>query len=386
MNKIFNLDGELVNSDEKYALMDNPLDHWCGMPKFDACGVDCYARIEFKVKKTDQESIDNIAKWSEQSITDKTKSIWYPKLVIGDFYKTNVYDSAPENKQPIYPIYIVSKSRFENRITSNILIKNGVKHYMVVEQSQYDDYNSRVDHDFVTVLVLDQSYLDNYDTCDDLGNTRSKGPGAARNFAWDHSIKLGAKRHWVLDDNFENFYRYYEDKRIVTHTGAIFQAMESHADQYENVAISGPNYMAFAKPIDGMLPFVCNTRIYSCLLIKNDIDYRWRGRYNEDTDICLRVLKDGLCTIQYNAFLSGKITTQRVSGGNTEEFYEKEGTLPKSQMIADLHPDIAVVKWRFRRWHHEVDYSGFKKNRLIRIGDAPTEPNEFGMFIRNIDV
>ena len=50
-------------------------------------------------------------------------------------------------------------------------------------------------------------------------------------------------------------------------------------------------------------PFKANTRIYSCILIDNALPFRWRGRYNEDTDLSLRVLKAGLCTIQFNAFL-----------------------------------------------------------------------------------
>ena len=84
----------------------------------------------------------------------------------------------------------------------------------------------------------------------------------------------------------------------------------------------------------------------------------------------MRVLKDGLCTIQFNAFLCGKVTTQRMKGGNTKEFYADEGTLPKSQMLADLHPDVCKVVWRFNRWHHHVDYRPFKKNRLIRKDGA----------------
>jgi hypothetical protein len=122
---------------------------------------------------------------------------------------------------------------------------------------------------------------------------------------------------------------------------------------------------------------VKNTRIYSTLLISNDCKHRWRGRYNEDTDICLRVLKDGDCTIQFNAFLQGKSATQTVKGGNTEEFYHKEGTLDKStwrdgqlnatgtvnksQMLVDMHPDVAKVVWRYGRWHHYVDYTIFQK-------------------------
>jgi hypothetical protein len=124
---------------------------------------------------------------------------------------------------------------------------------------------------------------------------------------------------------------------------------------------------------------VANTRIYSCLLIENAAPYRWRGRYNEDTDLSLRVLKDGLCTIQFNAFLCGKVTTQRMKGGNTKEFYQDEGTLPKSQMLADLHPDVAEVVWRFKRWHHHVDYRPFKKNALIRTVDVPDGINDYGI-------
>tara|TARA_R110000850_G_scaffold204397_3_gene330605 strand:- start:304 stop:654 length:351 start_codon:yes stop_codon:yes gene_type:complete len=109
--------------------------------------------------------------------------------------------------------------------------------------------------------------------------------------------------------------------------------------------------------------------------------YRWRGRYNEDTDLSLRVLKDGHCTVQFNAFLQEKQTTQLIKGGNTEEFYAKEGTLPKSQMLADLHPDVATVVWKFSRWHHDVNYFPFKKNLLKKIDGLkiPTGINNYGM-------
>jgi hypothetical protein len=55
-----------------------------------------------------------------------------------------------------------------------------------------------------------------------------------------------------------------------------------------------------------------------------------------------------------------------MKGGNTDDFYAIEGTLAKSQMLADLHPDVASVVWRFNRWHHHVDYRPFKQNKLIR--------------------
>lgn len=281
--------------------------------------------------------------------------------------------------QPRYPVYIVSKGRWKNRLTSRALDTMGVPYKMIVEESQLFHYQAEIGRE--RCLVLPQKYLDEYDTCDDLGDSKSKGPGAARNFAWDHAIDSGAEKHWVMDDNLDAFHRLNRNMKRESDTPAVFAAMEDFVDRYENVPIAGPNYYNFVKATDGVPPFILNTRIYSCLLIQNDAPYRWRGRYNEDTDLSLRVLKDGLCTIQFNAFLQGKVTTQRMTGGNTEEFYADEGTKAKSEMLANLHPDVASVVWRFNRWHHYVDYKPFKKNRLKRKAniDIPQGINNYGM-------
>tara|TARA_B100001245_G_C22710497_1_gene345744 strand:- start:199 stop:708 length:510 start_codon:yes stop_codon:yes gene_type:complete len=157
--------------------------------------------------------------------------------------------------------------------------------------------------------------------------------------------------------------------------------MEDFVTRYDNIALSAPNYYSFAKADSKLPPFVLNTRIYSCLFIRNDIPYRWRGRYNEDTDLSLRVLKDGWVTLQFNAFLQGKVTTQRMNGGNHEQFYSKDGTYLKSKMLKDMHSDVTKVVWKFNRHHHHVDYSGFKKNKLRIKKDIVIEKgnNEYGM-------
>lgn len=262
------------------------------------------------------------------------------------------------------PIYIVSKGRWESRLTSKVLEKIGIPYSIIVEEAEYDKYASVIDTN--KILVLPKKYLDEYNTFDALGDTRSKGPGAARNFAWEHSISKGFERHWVMDDNLDDFHRLNRNMKVPVRTDATFKASEDFVNRYENVAIAGFNYYSFCKTTDAVPPFVLNTRVYSCLLIKNDIPYRWRGRYNEDTDLCLRVLKDGWCTVLFNAFLCGKVTTQRMAGGNTQEFYSREGTYPKSKMLEDMHPDVAKVVWKFNRWHHFVDYKHFKDNKLIR--------------------
>jgi hypothetical protein len=280
---------------------------------------------------------------------------------------------------PEYPIYIVSKGRWESRLTSKALERINVPYKIIVEEQEKDLYASVISE--AKILVLPKNYLQEYETCDELGDTKGVGPGAARNFAWQHSIEMGAKRHWVMDDNIASFNRLNRNLMCKVSSGTIFRASEDFVDRYENVAIAGFNYDFFAKAKEQIPPFVLNTRIYSLLLIKNDLPFRWRGRYNEDTDLSLRVLKAGMCTVQFNAFLQEKATTQTLKGGNTDEFYAKEGTLPKSQMIADLHPDVAKVVWRFNRWHHHVDYRAFKKNKLQRIKNIciPDVVNNFGM-------
>lgn len=285
---------------------------------------------------------------------------------------------------PNYPIYIVSKGRWESRLTSKVLEKMNVSYFIIIEQQEYDKYASVIHPD--KILILPQQYLDNYDTFDNLGFSKSKGPGSARNFAWDHSISQGAKWHWVMDDNIASFQRLNRNLMVKVTTGAIFKATEDFVDRYENLAIAGFNYDFFCQSKEKHPPYILNTRIYSCLLIRNDIPYRWRGRYNEDTDLSLRALKDGWCTIQFNAFIQEKAQTQTMKGGNSDEFYFKEGTMPKSQMLADMHPDVAKVVWRFNRWHHHVDYRAFKKNRLIFKPNLiiPNVINNYGMVLTKI--
>ncbi len=263
---------------------------------------------------------------------------------------------------PRYPIYIVSKGRWESRLTAKALDALGLPYYMVVEPQEYDLYAAKVGTE--RLLALPSEYQHHYDTCDLNGPDRV-GAGAPRNCAWDHAqFVLKAHRHWVLDDNIASFNRLNRNLMVKVTNGAIFAAAEDFVDRYLNVGLAGFNYDFFAKAKEQLPPYVMNTRIYSCLLVNNGLPMRWRGRYNEDTDLSLRVLKMGMCTVQFNAFLQEKATTQTMKGGNTDEFYAKEGTLPKSEMIARLHPDVAKVVWRFNRWHHHVDYRAFKKNAL----------------------
>lgn len=291
------------------------------------------------------------------------------------------------NDKPQFPLYIPSKGRYEQRKTADYLDYMQVPYKLVIEEQEYKKYLHYVDA--TKLLVLDKKFQDEYDTCDDLGSSKSKGPGAARNFAWEHSISEGFSHHWVMDDNINSFRRFNKNTRIKIKSGVCFKVMEDFVLRYKNIAMSGPNYMFFVIDQAGADygPFTINTRIYSCNLIRNDVPYRWRGRYNEDTILSLDMLKAGWCTVQFNVFLQEKANTQTLKGGNTKEFYEKEGTLPKSKMLVAVHPDCSELKLKYGRWHHMVNYRKFKKeNKLLRVDgyNHQNKENEYGIKLNKL--
>lgn len=266
---------------------------------------------------------------------------------------------------PQFPVYIVSKGRAKTRHTARALEAMSVPYFIVIERQELDEYASVIDRE--KILILDPSYQAGYDTCDRLGETKGKGPGPARNFAWAHSLHvMKSAWHWVMDDNIQKFSRLHNNLKVKLSDGTCFRVMEDFCLRYTNVAMAGPNYLFFAKQNQKLPPLITNTRIYSCNLIRNDVPFRWRCRYNEDTDLSLRMLKRGWVTVQFNAFLQAKMQTQAVKGGNTDEFYAKEGTEAKSRMLVAMHPDCARLKFKFGRIHHQVDYKRFAGNVLKR--------------------
>jgi len=270
-----------------------------------------------------------------------------------------------------YPIYVISKGRWESRLTSKALERMKAEYRIVVEPQEYENYAKYIDKK--KILVLPFSNL-------------GQGSIPARNWVWEHSISEKSKKHWILDDNIYDFYRLNKNKRHIVQTPVIFRCCEDFTERYENVPISGMNYRFFVVATEKYPPFYVNTRVYSCILIDNSIKHRWRGRYNEDTDLCLRVLKDGFCTILFNAFLIEKAATMRLKGGNTDELYAGDGRLKMAQSLQEQHPDICTITWKFNRWQHQVNYDVFKKNKLIRRKDFVLKNviNNYGMQLKEI--
>jgi len=239
--------------------------------------------------------------------------------------------------KPDYPVYILSKGRADNCLTAKFMVEDKCDFYLVVEVQEYEDYKRNFPDSNILVLPPE-----------------STGGGAipVRNWIWKHSESLGFKKHWEFDDNIRNIGRLHRGKRIRCNANIGIKVVEDFTDRYTNIAISGFNYQMFVMN-DTQKPFVKNCHVYSGMLIDNSIPYKWRLKYNADTDLCLQVLTNNLCTVQFNAFYIDKQATMTMKGGNTDR-YKENGRYQMARTLEEIWPDHVETKWRFGRAQHVI--------------------------------
>lgn len=273
---------------------------------------------------------------------------------------------------PRYPVYIPSKGRADRCLTARFLVQDGVPFKIVVEHTEYDEYAAIHGEDKLLALPFA-----------DLG----LGAVPARNWIKDHAIEHGHERHWQLDDNMNGVRRrIWNGKRVPCSSGVAFAVVEDFTDRYQNIALTGLNYHFFLKAGGDLPPIYKNCRIYSCTLVNNAIPYRWRGHYNDDTDMCLQVLSGGWCTVLVNAFMVVKINTMAMKGGMTPK-YLGDGRLKMARSLERVWPGVVDIHRRFQRPQHRVKnhWRYFDTPLILKEGiERPTEPNEYGLHLTQL--
>lgn len=253
-----------------------------------------------------------------------------------------------------YPIYVISKGRADlTAHTARFLQRDQVSFKLVIESQEQEDYEKRFGKE--NILILPFSNL-------------GQGSIPARNWVWEHSKSQGHKRHWILDDNIDGMVKRIGKKRIKCNSQQGFESVEAFVDQFSNIAIAGINYRFFG--IYNKKSFYLNSRAYSCMLIFNDLSFRWRGRYNEDTDLCLQALTNNYCTVNINAYSINKAATMTCKGGNMTELYQGNGRLKMARSLelqwAKYH-GLVKTTWKWNRPQHQVNWKMFK-TQLKRNG------------------
>lgn len=257
-----------------------------------------------------------------------------------------------ESNKPRYPIYIPSKNRHDVCYTAKFFLEDGVDFKIVVEPDQVENYEKIFGINQLLVLPENGMRL--------LGS---------RLWIREHSIQAGFDRHWQFDDNIVYIGRLHYGKRIRCNANIAIRVIEDFTDRYTNIGISGFNYYMFATNQTSK-PYVTNCHVYSASLINNRMPHKWRLYYNDDTDLCLQVLTNGMCTVLFNAFLVQKLRTMVVKGGNTDDLYQKDGRLIMARTLEEVWPEWVETKWRFGRPQHVVKNSWRDfKQPLIRRTD-----------------
>jgi hypothetical protein len=272
---------------------------------------------------------------------------------------------------PRHPVYVISKGRWGSEgLTAKFLIEDGVPFKLVVEPQEREQYADVFGAERLHVLPF--------------SNLR-QGSIPARNWVWEHAKTSGAERHWILDDNIRKIYRRWRAMRVPCNAGPAFAAVEDFIDRYENIAVAGMQYVTFCPDRKPFPVFVVNCHVYSCMLIRCGLPYRWRGRYNEDTDLCLQVLSGGWCTLLTNVFLAQKQGTMTMKGGNTDELYQGDGRLEMARSLERVWPGIVKVTRRFNRPQHIVDWKRFRTKLRPKPEFKGAEGRgEYGMQLREL--
>jgi len=277
---------------------------------------------------------------------------------------------------PKYPIFIPSKGRYETRLTVKTFDNIGIDYSVVIEEQEYDNYAKVIQPDKIITLPH-----------------KDKGLMITRNWIWDYANSKGYRKFWTFDDNINGIFRFNKNLKVPVADGAVLKIIEDFTERYTNVPISGMNYFMFASRKTKMPPYYLNTRVYSNMLIKTDVKdlnsnpIRNKTFYNDDTDLCIRVLKNGYCTILFNAFLIGKAQTMTVKGGMTDYYKQTDNRKQFVKELQRAHPDIVRLTHKWGRWHHHVDYRPFKNNKLIRkpeFENIPDRVNNYGMILKTI--
>jgi len=250
--------------------------------------------------------------------------------------------------KPYYPIYIISKGRFEKTLTADNFEKDGIDYLIAVEPQEAVFYEKKLGKHRVLVLPFSNLGLGSY---------------PARNYCWEHAKAKGYKYHWLFDDNIIEWRKWINRKREKVDSLPALKYVEAHA-KTSNADILGFEEYNFGT-VPPKRPFKTNCHVYSAMLIKNDLPYRWRLKYNEDIDLCLQVLHNGGTTESCIYYLSNKVSTAaKQKGGNQDELYKNNDPkkkLLKSKMLEAQWPQYVKTVIRFNRIHHLIDWKQFKR-------------------------
>lgn len=286
------------------------------------------------------------------------------------------YDEKPPkisyqfNKKftPKYPIYVISHKRYNKKdcLTIKNLERMNLQYYLCIRENQEEHYRK-----FIEKQKYSGANILTIDIGDDI-----KGGTSQRNFCWKHSVSMGHKKFWLLDDNMDGWSYFNELNKVKINSPLCFTLLEDIIDNTKNVGIISHNYLGDVPKTDLRPPLQHNCKNYSSLLINTELldkfNIKFRLLYNEDVDLTLQVLSNGINTLGTNIILVDKKQTGSCDGGNLEiygdkksihnKFQDKFNCLYNTWISTPIRDCIKLVKHgKDKIPHHEVNYKKISK-------------------------
>lgn len=266
---------------------------------------------------------------------------------------SNILENKDSYDKVKYPIYILSKGRAGRAFTYDRVKDIGAT--IFVEPQEYNEY---VEH--YGAEVIHQLPKNN------------QGIVYVRNYIKSYSIKNGDDFHWQMDDNIINFRLRLNNKNVKYEANYCLAMVENIMDQYDNIGASGLSHTMFAFAKSNEVDV--NKQVYSCILVKNNINVDWRDDCVEDTDFSLQILSKKMCTLLFNRILIEKEATKVGNGGNenTDDFRMK-----RSLGLQKKWPGWFKIKEEYGRV--KIAPSRIWKT-FNQVPHKAGEPNPFDMF------
>ena len=186
-------------------------------------------------------------------------------------------------KQPKFPIYIPSRSRWDSMATHKLLIQSGISNFFIVVEPGDQEFEYTHAGFGENLLVLPE---------------QNKGLFYSRQFCKDHSTEAGDRYHWQLDDDIRSFLsRNPGEKTGHPSASDALCAIEHEVLKYTNIGQAGMNQNSFPP---GVSPIKVNHLPVQAFMVNNRVESKFRTRIMNDFDFTLQVLREGWCTFMFD--------------------------------------------------------------------------------------
>jgi len=305
----------------------NEMDEWVGMPEFEEKNPPLKVTIKFENEIDRQKFCEDKGIDIGIKLRD-TWTTWWPFKEQQDL-KSLKYETEISSK---FPIYIPSKGRAKFCKTANEFLKETDDFKIVVEPQDYDSYLEVYNEK--NLMVLDKD---------------NQGIGYSREFIKMDAENNGDEYYWTFDDDLHFLKREVveikddgteKEKNIRKNPMSVVDEVENYVQLYKNIGQVGLTHQAYAFAKKKDLDY--NRQCCTAVLHKTKVNAIHRLKLKEDTDFSLQILREDLCTINFNKLLYDNPAFGKNEGGLSDEY--RNNVTERQKEFISLNPEFEIKK------------------------------------------